>query len=642
MRFYLHKLVVILIVTLLLISILSLGIVLKWGGPAGSALTGWEMKWMNGDIAPPFSVDIIDRSEKDWMSISSNNKGLEPPTGISAAWMRISLPEVKDNSAVLIDKVYGQDIKAFAKNALIYSSKGTDPSKGSKILIPLSQDQSQDQLYIWSSGSSDGNLGIAGSILMGNYGKLLALYVKQDIMDIFIGSSLVFLAAVCGVCSMFLKRGLFFSGFFLMLVILSSGVMIITNSPSLPLVLSSSRAVDICYGLSLFTLLLSSILLFERMFDHGKHHDLVIKLRKGMVGYTLLCLSLWILNLCLSYRLGGLIQYAENLTVVLMLIQFLLLLSLAVSDAFRGQVNAMIFSGGFAFLAITSLTDLVMYAVSDGTYHLYWWKWGVIVLVISLIVIMGKGFFSSHEQVVLYSRDLEKFNNDLQRSEKMEIISELAASVAHEVQNPLHVTRGFLQILGERSGQKEKEYFQMAVTELDRASLIITDFLTFAKPEIESVDLLDVSGELKHVAGVLIPLANLRAAEIILKLNTGLFVKGSSTKLKQAFINILKNSVESLQENGLITITVWQSGTYIIISVLDNGEGMKSSELARLGEPYYSNKSKGTGLGLMVTFRIIEAMGGTIKFHSQLGEGTEVIVKLPVAYSEEKEVLACV
>jgi len=87
---------------------------------------------------------------------------------------------------------------------------------------------------------------------------------------------------------------------------------------------------------------------------------------------------------------------------------------------------------------------------------------------------------------------------------------------------------------------------------------------------------------------------------------------------------------------------VWQSGPYIVISVRDNGVGMKSSELARLGEPYYSNKSKGTGLGLMVTFKIIEAMGGTINFHSQFGEGTEVIVKLPVALPEENEVLACV
>lgn len=171
----------------------------------------------------------------------------------------------------------------------------------------------------------------------------------------------------------------------------------------------------------------------------------------------------------------------------------------------------------------------------------------------------------------------------------------------------------------------------MAMEELDRASLIITDFLTFAKPGQETVDVFEVSEELKHVSGILMPLANLQGGEIELRLQSDLQVKGSASKFKQAFINLIKNSIESLQEDGLIQVTAWKSGQHIIISVQDNGEGMRVSELARLGEPYYSNKTKGTGLGLMVTFRIIEAMDGSIQFHSTKDEGTEVIVKLPSA-----------
>ena len=91
------------------------------------------------------------------------------------------------------------------------------------------------------------------------------------------------------------------------------------------------------------------------------------------------------------------------------------------------------------------------------------------------------------------------FNNELQRSEKMEIISELAASVAHEVRNPLQVTRGFMQLLAQNTKQAEKEYFGLALKELDRASGIITDFLTFAKPELENETKLNVYEELKHV-----------------------------------------------------------------------------------------------------------------------------------------------
>lgn len=258
----------------------------------------------------------------------------------------------------------------------------------------------------------------------------------------------------------------------------------------------------------------------------------------------------------------------------------------------------------------------------------------MVVFVISLIVILGRRFASNHNKVVEYSRELEKFNNELQRSDKMEIISELAASVAHEVRNPLQVTRGFLQILGERSGSKEKDYLRMAMEELDRASVIITDFLTFAKPGVDTVEVFGVSAELKHVSGILVPLANLQGGAIELRLQEALQVKGSPAKFKQAFINLIKNSIESLQEEGRIVITAWKTGDTVIISVKDNGEGMRVSELARLGEPYYSNKTKGTGLGLMVTFRIIEAMGGSIEFQSRKGEGTEVIVKLPASVNK--------
>ena len=637
MRFSLHKTIAVLGVILLFVLTISLGAILQWGKPSGSALPEWEMQWIPGEAV----VSPEDYNEEgEWMPIRSNSAALETPKGVTAAWARLTLPEVQENSAILIENVFGQEIKAYSNHELIYSAQNPDRFKGLKAIIPLSKEQSREQLYVWSSGSV-GQLGIEGRILSGDYRNLLPLYVKQDVMDLFIGASFMFTALVFAICTILLKKEQFFSGFLLVLVILSSGVFIITQSPVLPLLFSSSgRAVDLLFELALLTLLGSSILFYEKMVVSG--NKFVARVRAGMVGYTAIYFCLMILNFFFSYRLDIVFQYAKNLTITLLVLQLLFLFVSGALYAFRGHANAIILSAGFTALISASFADLFMYFLSDGSYHFYWWKWGVAVLLLSLIVMLGRGYIKSHDQIVQYSYEQEKFNDDLQKSEKMEIISDLAASVAHEVQNPLHVTRGLLQILGERSGQKEMEYLQLAVTELDRASLIITDFLTFAKPEIELPERIDVSGEMKRIAGMVAPLANLREAEIILSVQDELHTEGSSSKLKQAFLNILKNSVEALQANGLITITAWQSDSYIIVSVRDNGEGMKSSELARLGEPYYSNKSKGTGLGLMVTFRIIQAMGGTIKFHSQLGEGTEVIVKLPAARVEEKEVLACV
>ncbi|MFC3748845.1 ATP-binding protein [Paenibacillus sp. GCM10012306] len=633
MKLSLQKTAAVVLVLLLITAIVPIGIALEWGSPSGKALPSWELKWEN-TTAPDAMKAAASRGD-EWIEVIEQTPRPTAPEGIHAAWLRVTVPQLTENSALLIDKVFGEEIKAFLDNKLVYELQGKNNFSGNKILIPLSGETSGGQLYLWSSGGGSKGLGIEGHILVGNYGKLLDYYVKQDFMDIVVGTALIFIASVLIVCALFLKKEPFSSAFLLVLIILSCGILVVVYSPLLPTVLGSqSRLTELLFDLALFTLLPTFTLYFERIFE-GNQNRFIVPFRKFQIGYSLFSLSLWILNAATSFRLDGIYRFMTVSVVgILMIVQFVFLLTLAVIYAYRGNSDAIIFTTGFAVFALLSLTELLIFFATNERYHFYWWKWGLVVFIISLIVILGRGFARNHEQAVEYSRELEKFNNDLQRSEKMEIISELAASVAHEVRNPLQVTRGFLQILGERSGKKEKEYLQMAVAELDRASLIITDFLTFAKPSMETVVQLDVSAELRHVSGILLPLAHMQGGEIELKLEPCLPVLGSSSKFKQAFINIIKNSIEALRENGMIVITAWRSGNQILISVKDNGEGMKVNELTRLGEPYYSNKTKGTGLGLMVTFRIVEAMQGTLEFKSKKGEGTEVIIKFPAAGPE--------
>ncbi|GIQ70215.1 hypothetical protein XYCOK13_30390 [Xylanibacillus composti] len=220
----------------------------------------------------------------------------------------------------------------------------------------------------------------------------------------------------------------------------------------------------------------------------------------------------------------------------------------------------------------------------------------------------------------------------------MQIISELAASVAHEVRNPLQVTRGFLQLLNVNTTEKTKKYLSLALDELDRASDIITDFLTFAKPQLDHVAKLHLATEMKHIEGVLLPLTNLQGGEIVSNIPNDLYIKGNSAKFKQALINIIKNSIESLRGKGQIRISALKERNDVVIVIRDNGEGMDEATVAKLGQPYFSTKTKGTGLGLMVTFRIIEVMNGSIHFSSELGVGTEVIIRIPFVQDERIDV----
>lgn len=176
----------------------------------------------------------------------------------------------------------------------------------------------------------------------------------------------------------------------------------------------------------------------------------------------------------------------------------------------------------------------------------------------------------------------------------------------------------------------------MALKEMDRASGIITDFLTFAKPQVEQIVPLNVYEELKHVTGILLPLANLAGGTIELEEAEDLCITGNSSKLKQAMINIVKNGIEALDGEGTVRIWAYAQSNEVIIHIQDDGVGMDALELSRLGEPYFSNKSKGTGLGLMVTYRIIKSMNGTIHFNSRKGFGTEAIIRFPACASNHQ------
>ncbi|HEU4965649.1 MAG TPA: ATP-binding protein [Bacilli bacterium] len=222
----------------------------------------------------------------------------------------------------------------------------------------------------------------------------------------------------------------------------------------------------------------------------------------------------------------------------------------------------------------------------------------------------------------------EKMREEVQRSEKLSIISELAASIAHEVRNPLTVVRGFIQLASQGMDERNRGYMGTAISELDRAEFIISDYLNFAKPEVDQKERVDLAQELGHVVTVMGSFANLRGVRLEEQLEGELFVVADRVKFKQAVMNLIKNSIEAMQGDGTVCVKAFREQGDVVVQVLDDGEGMTVEELERLGKPFYSTKDRGTGLGLMVTFRIVEAMGGELVFESEKGVGTVATVRV--------------
>jgi two-component system sporulation sensor kinase B len=225
----------------------------------------------------------------------------------------------------------------------------------------------------------------------------------------------------------------------------------------------------------------------------------------------------------------------------------------------------------------------------------------------------------------------KKLRDKLVQSEKTEMISHLAASISHEIRNPLTVAKGFVQLIKELGSEDpdREEYFRHALDELDRANSIITNYLSYAKPSIEKTQLFDVNEQLKSIVDIIKPYANLYSVVVLNKSESKFDIKGDSDKFKQIFINIIKNSIEAMKTGGILTIETLVNDNIINIIIKDIGQGMTNEQIRRLGQPYFSTKEKGTGLGLMVAYSLVKVMNGTIRVESQLNLGTTFIVSFP-------------
>ncbi|WP_132744823.1 sensor histidine kinase [Scopulibacillus darangshiensis] len=222
-------------------------------------------------------------------------------------------------------------------------------------------------------------------------------------------------------------------------------------------------------------------------------------------------------------------------------------------------------------------------------------------------------------------------SHEVAKSERAHIASQLAASVAHEVRNPMTVIKGFLQLLrsDKQLSDKYQHYLITMELELERATAIITDYLSFAKPGKIKVERFLVKDQLNFVIQTLTSYALLKGVEIRCQDRMDCYIKGSKEKFQQVLLNIVKNGVEASNNNSFIDLETVKRGESVIITIRDYGHGMESEQIAKAGLPFYTTKETGTGLGLMVCYQIIKAMDGRIHIDSKLGRGTCFTIILP-------------
>jgi two-component system sensor histidine kinase HydH len=229
----------------------------------------------------------------------------------------------------------------------------------------------------------------------------------------------------------------------------------------------------------------------------------------------------------------------------------------------------------------------------------------------------------------------KRLEEQVQRADRLSLIGEMAAGMAHEIRNPLMAIRGFAQLQGEEStSQEQKEYNDIIVREVDRMNQLIEQLLYFSRPTLARLTDVNVNEVLKNT----LILVDMRAKSSRTLFATELagdlpLVRANEEQLEQVFLNLLINAIQAIPKEGLIRIVsrLHPELFQIRVSITDSGSGIAPENMDKLFDPFFTTKETGTGLGLSVAHHIMEIWGGSIEVKSVLDKGSTFTLIFPMA-----------
>jgi diguanylate cyclase (GGDEF)-like protein len=217
------------------------------------------------------------------------------------------------------------------------------------------------------------------------------------------------------------------------------------------------------------------------------------------------------------------------------------------------------------------------------------------------------------------------------RSEKMKMVGELAAGMAHEIRNPLTSIQGFIQ-LSKNSGFNIQPWYDVIMGEITRVGELTAEFLQFSKPHVSNMRIEMIGSCMARVYSLCESEATSRGHTIHMDIADGnIMLLMDRDKIIQVLINLIRNAFQAMEQAGQINFTLDKEGEMAVITVRDNGRGIPQSEISKIFDPFYTTKEDGTGLGLSLCQKIIEDHNGHIKVESEVGSGTVFTVKLPIS-----------
>ena len=281
-------------------------------------------------------------------------------------------------------------------------------------------------------------------------------------------------------------------------------------------------------------------------------------------------------------------------------------------------------------------TFIILIAVLQGFFvsfeYFYSFRHSDLVTLVEIIVLMLLFYVLPFVLLYLFrlGDQITTLHLTVSELEKDKQIRNSLFKITHEVKNPIAVCKGYLDMINVHDEEQVGRYVPIIKREIERSLDIMSDFMEFSKIKIDK-EIIDVNLLLEDIEDEFQLLIHSKDIAFDCKfVNDEIYIEGDYNRLKQVFVNLVKNSLESIEEKGSIKIMTHAMRDYYYIEVIDDGCGMDEYTLSKVKEMFFTTKVKGSGLGVSLSNEIIKAHDGSIEYQSKLGKGTKVVVKLPI------------
>lgn len=574
-------------------------------------LNNWSYQWVES-FADHDAIDVwLEESKKEsggWTTINSpfNPEGRKDQYEL---WLKLKIPQGTWRDPSIKIQVH-QGFEIYTMDGMFYKY-GDFSYTPSKIpgtitkLVSLPMEALGDNVYIRVYSNSS-KIGVTGKTILGDKSDIMLNEFIRNLDELIFGSFYIMIGVIF-LYSFFVFRN---QKLFISFAIISiwMGIFNISRMTVVYYLYDHTLFWTYLNMISLVFSFVGFIMLIEYMFGAGIWKFI----RRMWQLHLIYCLA------AVTLIITGAASFSNMMTGYLIVILITMVINCLTiyCEVKKGQREAKLIMFGSFMISMAGASEIIERLSGIESNWSIMMSFGMTIFFLMILIQLMKRVM----ELMLVARN----------SEKLSMVSQMAAGVAHEIRNPISVISGFVQLI--KQDPNNVRFLDLISSEIERMDGIVSDFLLLSRPTKETMTYWHIHVIMQDTLELFKAQMNDKQIGLEILMDQDLpMIKCEANQLKQVFINIIKNAIESMKAGDKLVVKIQRENrNHIRIRIVDQGIGISPKEMQNLGQPFYTTKEQGTGLGLMICVRFIEYHGGTLKFQSKVNEGTTVDILLPI------------